>query len=213
MANANQHEEKYRGSLDRLAKSKVVICGVGALGSNLADNLLRQGFADLTIIDFDRVEDHNIGTQRYGRTDVGAVKVEALRNLMFRTVGVETTAIKDKLTKDNAKKLLKGAEVLVDCFDNSEARQILQDHARANKIQCLHAGLNADYAEVIWDDTYKVPKDADEGDSCEYPMARNIIMYAVVTVSEALVEYLLTGVRRSHTITLKDRRIREESVK
>src|SRR3954471_6052347 len=75
--------------LARLAELRVVICGAGALGSNLADNLARQGVARIAAIDHDRVEEHNVGTQLYGENEVGVWKVEALRNRLFRATGAE----------------------------------------------------------------------------------------------------------------------------
>jgi tRNA A37 threonylcarbamoyladenosine dehydratase len=76
------HEEIYRGAeaLAKLAEPQLVLCGGGALGSHLADNLARQGFRKLRVIDRDRVEEHNVGSQLYGVPDVGAWTVEVLRN-------------------------------------------------------------------------------------------------------------------------------------
>ena len=67
------HESLYRGpeTLAKLARLRVVICGVGAVGSNLADNLVRQGLSDVRAIDHDRVDEHNVSTQAYGESDVG----------------------------------------------------------------------------------------------------------------------------------------------
>ena len=86
-----RHELAYRGpeALARLAATRLVLCGAGALGSHLADNLVRQGFAGPRVIDRDRVAEHNVGTQLYGESDVGAWKVEALRSRLFRAAGVE----------------------------------------------------------------------------------------------------------------------------
>ncbi|MFN2226740.1 MAG: ThiF family adenylyltransferase, partial [Anaerolineae bacterium] len=75
------HEALYRGqdALERLARARLVICGAGAVGSNLVDNLARQGYRRLTVVDFDRVEAHNVGTQTYAESDVGAFKVDVLQ--------------------------------------------------------------------------------------------------------------------------------------
>ena len=55
---------------DKLAAARITVCGAGALGSHLADNLARQGAAKLAVVDFDRVEAHNVGTQLYRRDEV-----------------------------------------------------------------------------------------------------------------------------------------------
>ena len=85
------HETSYRGdeALRKLAAAHVTIAGVGALGSNLADSLARQGVEQLRLIDMDRVEEHNLGTQIYGVADIGSLKVDAAENLLYRNVEVE----------------------------------------------------------------------------------------------------------------------------
>ena len=85
MAGKFHHEELYRSaeSVARLADFSVVLCGAGALGSNLADTLVRQGFSQLRVIDFDRVEQHNTSTQIYGADDIGAFKTDVLANRLF----------------------------------------------------------------------------------------------------------------------------------
>src|SRR6516225_8111984 len=95
MAGKFIHEEIYRGKdqLARLASVPVTLCGAGAIGSQLADNLARQGLREWKVIDRDRVEEHNVGTQLYGESEVGAWKVEALRNHLFRAVGIEVEAV------------------------------------------------------------------------------------------------------------------------
>jgi hypothetical protein len=164
------HEELYRGA-DKLAKLRdvqVVLCGAGALGSILADNLARQGFARLRVIDRDRVEAHNVGTQLYGDSDVGVWKVEALRNRLFRACSVEIEAVRKELTGANARTLLKDAAVVIDAFDNSASRRAVQEAVRgAGLPACLHVGLFEDYCEVVWDENYRVPRDV-AGDVCEY---------------------------------------------
>ena len=126
------HESQYRGAeaLQRLASAKITLCGVGALGSNLADTLARQGVKDFHLIDKDRVEEQNIGTQIYFQGEVGAWKVEVLRNRLFRTTGIEVEAINKELTAGNANKLLKEGGLIVDLFDNSSSRKLVQETSR-----------------------------------------------------------------------------------
>src|SRR5499427_1477205 len=100
MTDKFHHEAIYRGAdqVAKLVEQRLTICGAGALGSQLADNLARQGFKQLRVIDRDRIEEHNVGTQLYGESEVGAWKVEVLRNRLFRSVGVEIEAVARELT-------------------------------------------------------------------------------------------------------------------
>ena len=209
MADLLHHERIYRGAdlVSRLESTAVTLCGAGALGSHPADNLARQGIRRWKVIDRDRVEEHNAGTQLYGQSEVGAWKVEALRNRLFRAVGLEIEPVAKDLTDRNAKGLLKGSGIVVDAFDNSAARRLVQEHCRAAAIPCLHVGLSADYAEVIWDRHYRVPNDV-AGDLCDYPLARNLVLLAVAVASEALVRFVGDGSQGGWSITLRDFHIR-----
>jgi molybdopterin-synthase adenylyltransferase len=209
MADTFHHERIYRGpgALSRLEAVPITLCGAGALGSLLADNLARQGFRKWTVIDRDRVEPHNVGTQLYGESEVGAWKVEALRTRLFRAVGVEIEPVAKELNDRNAKGLLKASGIVIDAFDNSAARRLVQEHCRAAALTCLHVGLSADYAEVIWDGSYRVPNDVG-ADACGYPMARNLVLLAVAIASEAVVRFVLDGSQGGWSVTLRDLAIR-----
>ncbi len=199
------HEEIYRGaeSVANLAKPLITICGAGALGSHIADNLARQGFRQIRVIDRDRVEEHNVSTQLYGAADVGAWKVEVMRNRLFRTAEIEIDAVNKELSNRTARSLLKGSDVVIDTFDNSDSRRLVQEQCRNQKTECLHIGLYADYCEAIWDENYRVPNDV-EGDVCEYPLARNLVLFAVALGSELLVRNVLNGTKQNYSGTLTD---------
>jgi molybdopterin/thiamine biosynthesis adenylyltransferase len=203
------HEAIYRGQdlMARLASLRIVLCGAGALGSHLADNLVRQGAANLRIIDKDRVEEQNVSTQLYGESDIGAWKVEVLRNRLFKTAGIEIEAVRKELTTQNARQLLSGVDLVVDAFDNSASRLLVQETARELKLPCLHVGLHADYCEIIWDEIYRVPTDA-AGDVCDYPLARNLVLLAVAIACETIIRFIGKNRRESWSATLGDFAIR-----
>ncbi len=209
MADKFHHEAIYRGNdqLAKLADQRLTLCGAGALGSNLADNLARQGFRHLRVIDRDRVEEHNVGTQLYGESDVGAWKVEVLRQRLFRATGVEIEAHRKELGERTARALLNKGGLVIDTFDNSLSRRLVQEHCRSLELPCLHVGLYADYGEVIWDEQYRVPRDV-AGDVCDYPLARNLVLLVVAVASEVLVRFTLSGARQNLSVTLGDLAIR-----
>jgi molybdopterin/thiamine biosynthesis adenylyltransferase len=209
MADKFHHEAIYRGAdqLAKLASQRLTLCGAGALGSNLADNLARQGFRDLRVIDRDRIEEHNVGTQLYGESDVGAWKVEVLKQRLFRATGIEIDAHRKEFTDRTAKGLLQDGGLVIDTFDNSASRRLVQEQCRALQLPCLHVGLYADYGEVIWDERYRVPRDV-AGDVCDYPLARNLVLLVVAVASEVLVWHALSGFRQDFSVTLGDFSVR-----
>lgn len=209
MASKFHHEALYRGadSLAKLARKQLILCGAGALGSHLADNLARQGIGHLKVIDRDRVEEHNVSTQLYGESDVGAWKVEVLRQRLFRATGIEIDAVRKELTERNARALLQGAALVLDTFDNSASRRLVWGQCRALPLPCLHVGLYADYGEIIWSENYRVPRDV-AGDVCDYPLARNLVLLVVALASEIILRFLLDDVRQSCSVTLRDFAVR-----
>lgn len=67
-------------AMERLAQRRVIIFGVGGVGSWCAEALVRTGVHHLTIVDFDRVDVTNVNRQLMATTQtVGQPKVDALR--------------------------------------------------------------------------------------------------------------------------------------
>lgn len=206
------HEKEYRSEdlIKKLAETPIIVCGCGAIGSNLIDNLIRQGFSYIQTIDFDRVEDHNRGTQLWTRQEVGGLKTEKMKARAYITTGVNILSTPKELTEENIKKYIQAPNMIIDTFDRPESRGLLYNYCKKNNIECLHTGLFQDYAEVIWNDSYIVPKETKGMDVCEYPLARNIILLSVAVTSEVLIKYIDKGIKNSYMITLKDMRINKK---
>ena len=69
--------------MQALGDKKVLLIGVGGVGSHVAAALCRAGIGQLEIVDFDVVDESNLGRQYYDVNDVGVVKVEAMMFLLF----------------------------------------------------------------------------------------------------------------------------------
>lgn len=201
------HEQLHRSAevMRRVREQPVTVCGAGALGANLVESLARAGFARLRVIDRDRVEERNLSTQPYYRADVGAQKARILAHNLYRALGVKVEARAEELDGRSAAKLLEG--LVVDAFDNSASRRAVKEAAEAKGLACLHAGLADGYAEVIWNERYRVPSDARD-DVCDYPLARNLVTLAVAVACETIVRYVAAGARESYTVTFEDFAVR-----
>ena len=210
MRNKFHHEEQLRGKdlTKKLGSFAITICGCGTNGSNLLETLARQGFSNLAVIDMDRVEEHNLGPQIFEEDDIGRLKVTAAQHRIFRAVGITVNTIDKQLQQGNIKKLLRGRDLVVDCFDNHVSRLLLQEHCRTHKIPLLHTGVAGNYGEVVWDSEYIVPSGEGE-DNCDYPLARNLAMLVVTVASEEILSFCLdeNPRTRSWAITLKDLKI------
>jgi len=199
------HEALYRGAevIDKLGRTSIVICGAGALGANIAESLVRAGAQTLRVIDRDRIEERNLSTQPYRRTDVGSFKAKTLANDLYRATGTKVGAESVELGGANAAKLLTGADLVVDAFDNSVARGLVKEVCGARDLAAVHAGMASDYSEVIWSELYRVPSPTND-DVCDYPLARNLVTLTVSVACEVILRWVATGERQSYTVTLAD---------
>ncbi len=59
-------------------KEEIHIIGVGAIGSHLVEMLVRMGFTDIDIYDFDEVSTHNITNQMFFEDDIDSPKLDAI---------------------------------------------------------------------------------------------------------------------------------------
>lgn len=59
-------------------RSRIHIIGCGAVGSTVAENLVRMGLTRITLYDFDQVESKNIANQMFRECDIGKEKVDAV---------------------------------------------------------------------------------------------------------------------------------------
>jgi len=183
--------------------STVKVCGAGALGANIVESLARSGFCQLRVIDRDRIEERNLSTQPYYRSDIGAFKAKILANNLYRALGVSIDAHSKELTPANADRLLVKSATVIDTFDNSVGRQAVKDYCASVSIPCVHVGLAADYSEIIWNPHYRVPSAAND-DVCDYPLARNLVMLTVAVACEVIVRFVATKEQQNLTCTIGD---------
>ena len=92
-----------QSTMEMMARKRVIIFGIGGVGSWCAEALVRTGLLHLTIVDFDRVDISNVNRQLMATCEtVGQVKVEALRKRLLEiNPDAEITAIEETQNNDN----------------------------------------------------------------------------------------------------------------
>jgi molybdopterin/thiamine biosynthesis adenylyltransferase len=159
------------------------------------------------VIDRDRIEERNLSTQPYYKSDVGAYKAKILSNTLYRALGVTVDGRSKELTTANAAQLLRDTSLVIDTFDNSVARQAVKDYCQKAQLPCLHVGLASDYSELIWNEIYRVPSPVND-DVCDYPLARNLVILTVAVACEVIINFVASAQQQSFTVTLGDFAIR-----
>ena len=128
----------------RLAAASVLVVGAGGLGCPVLQYLAGAGVGRLTIVDHDRVEETNLHRQPlYVMADIGKFKAEAACAALRRfNPEVAVDAVAERLTPQNAARLVGSADLVIDAADSFAVTYILSD-------ACLVAGKPLVSASVI----------------------------------------------------------------
>lgn len=113
----------------KIKSSKVLVVGSGGLGSPSLLYLAAAGVGRLGVVDFDRVDETNLQRQIiHSVSEVGKPKVEsAKKRILDLNPMVDVKTYNTLLTKDNAKDIISGFDVVVDGTDNFPTRYLLSD--------------------------------------------------------------------------------------
>lgn len=113
----------------KLKNAKVLIIGAGGLGCPVLQYLTTSGVGTIGLVDFDKVELHNLHRQiLYTENNIDNSKaVTAKTVLETLNPHIEVKAFEEKLTIDNAERILKDFDVIVDGCDNFSTRYLVND--------------------------------------------------------------------------------------
>ena len=109
-----------------LEKVKIGVAGLGGLGSNVLVHLVRSGIRRFVAADFDTVSASNLNRQFYFTDQIGRKKTEALAENLHRIGRGLILDFHDlRLTGDNTRDFFSGCDIVVEAFDNAEAKIML----------------------------------------------------------------------------------------
>jgi adenylyltransferase/sulfurtransferase len=135
---------------ERLKQSHVVVAGLGGLGCAASLYLTCAGIGHVTLIDCDRVELSNLNRQiLHYEEDIGEKKpFSAAQKLAKLNPAIEVTPVFKKVTAQNASKIIKGANLVIDGMDNFKTRFIVNKACVAEGIPFIHGGVHGLLGQV-----------------------------------------------------------------
>lgn len=141
----------------KLLQSKIAIIGLGGLGGTVLELLARMGIGELIIVDKDVMGDDNLNRQILStEINLGQSKTEvAVKRVKEINSSIEITGHSIFINPDNIKKVIKGAEVVVDALDNLPSRFVLQEACQELNIPLVHgavAGFNGQLTTIFPED-------------------------------------------------------------
>lgn len=152
--------------MERIAQKRVIIFGVGGVGSWCAESLVRSGISQITIVDSDRVCITNINRQLMATSrTVGQVKVEALRErLLSINPSAQITALQKIFSQDTAHEFeLDSYDYIIDAIDSLKDKALLilmATRIKKAKLFCsMGAALKMDPTRIKVTEFWKVQGD------------------------------------------------------
>ncbi|MBC8470369.1 MAG: ThiF family adenylyltransferase [Planctomycetes bacterium] len=148
--NNEQAKERYSRQQDivppdRLAACKATVIGVGAIGRQVALQLMAMGIPWLQLIDFDTVEISNLASQGYLQDDLGKPKVEATANLCQQ--------INDDLeihkVNDRFRRSMEIGNVLFCAVDAIETRRLIWNATKDSMSFFVDGRMSAEVLRVL----------------------------------------------------------------
>lgn len=184
----------------RLAASHVAIVGCGGLGSNAAHMLVRAGIGQLTLIDFDTVDESNLNRQLFFPDQLGQPKSAALAETLLRIrPDVTLTLHQVRATEADLLGIVAGADVVIEAVDHADTKAMIANvllHQRPDVPLVSASGIagfgsaNAVVTEQIADSFY-LTGDHTSDVRHNLPLLSSRVMVAAAHQAHAAVRILL----------------------
>ncbi|MCK5560732.1 MAG: ThiF family adenylyltransferase, partial [Thermoplasmata archaeon] len=128
--------------IEKIQKAKILMVGVGAIGNEVAKNLILEGFRNISIIDMDYIVRSNLNRCLFF-TDLDAdkkrLKAEVVAEKMMQMDPDITVDFYTKKIEEMPEDFIPSHDVVLGCLDNVGARLHLNAHSYYNKIPYIDA--------------------------------------------------------------------------
>ena len=129
----------------RIARMSIGIVGLGSVGCVVAEALARVGVGDLTLVDHDAVEEHNLDRLLFATAqDIGRSKVELAKEFVEAHATAEkprVRAIALRVQDTSAYKAMLDCDAIFSCVDRPVARDVLNYVSQAHMIPVVDGGV------------------------------------------------------------------------
>ncbi len=137
----------------RIRQGRVLLCGCGALGSAIADGLVRAGVGFLRLVDRDFVELSNLQRQvLFDEQDIADELPKAIAAAR-KLAKINSTVALDPLVADidhtNILALTARVDLILDGMDNFETRFLINDAALETKLPWIYGGCVGSHGQVM----------------------------------------------------------------
>jgi len=131
-----------------ISRLRVGIVGLGSVGCIVAEAMSRIGIEQITLVDPDRVEAHNLDRLLYGTAkDIGKRKVDVAKRAMMRSAtahSIKIDALPISIHDREAYETALDCDILFSCVDRPLPRDVLNYIAHAHLIPVVDGGVSVE---------------------------------------------------------------------
>ena len=136
--------------LSVIKSSKILIVGLGGLGGNVANQLVRLGVKHLILIDFDEFDITNLNRQLFSNeSNVGQVKVNVIKEQLL-LINPQVTITTHEQPIEEIYDIVQQVDYIIDAVDNPKTKVFLNKIATAYNKPLLHGACAGWYGQVGW---------------------------------------------------------------
>ncbi len=134
-----------------ITESSVAIIGLGGLGGNIANLLVRLGVRELTLVDFDLFDETNLNRQLFSNHEtIGNSKIEVIKKqLVLINPDCAITIFKTRIEELDISSL-KDINYLIDAVDHPQTKIYISQLGNTLHIPVLHGACAGWYGQVGW---------------------------------------------------------------
>ena len=144
----------------KLLQAKVLVIGIGGLGSPLLMYLAAAGIGNITIIDSDKVELSNLQRQVIHSTyNIGKFKVDSAKNFIDQiNPEINITKINSRIDEHNINDLISKNDIIADGSDNFKTRFLVADTCYKLKKTLVSAAITKYEGQIsTWKNNKNLP--------------------------------------------------------
>lgn len=180
----------YQNSKDE----KILIVGAGGIGSNTCYNIAKTLPVEITIVDFDIVQAHNVGSQFFRKSDIGYQKVQSLSAFLRSFNDAKINPVAEKYQNRYLPIMITGLDNMAtrkQCFKewckHDDRELFIDGRMKANlyEVYVVTKGREQQYQNTLFDD-----KEVEEG-PCTFRQTAYVGMLIGARITHCLVNYLM----------------------
>ena len=129
-----------KDSLEKIKKLKILIVGLGGVGGYTFETLVRSGIENITIVDFDKVDETNLNRQILtNSSNIGKYKTDvALERALLINKNIKITKLNIFLNEDNIDELdISQYDYIVDACDSLDTKELLINYSYKYKVKLI----------------------------------------------------------------------------